>query len=75
MASAASAVRNPLPSAPISRPAGITQLSKYSSLVGEPLMPSLCSSGPNENPASPFSTTNAEIPAVPAAGSVTAMTV
>ena len=34
---------SPSPSAPISRDAGISQLSKYSSLVGEPLMPSLCS--------------------------------
>ncbi len=71
----ASAVRNPEPSSPISRSAGITQLSKYSSLVGEPLMPSLRSGAPKENPGSSFSTTNAEIPPAPAAGSVTAMTV
>ena len=71
----ASAVRKPLPSSPIIRSAGITQLSKYSSRVGEPLIPSLCSGAPNENPSSPDSTTNAEIPAAPAAGSVTAMTV
>ena len=73
--SVASAVRNPLPSAPIIRLAGITQPSKYSSLVGDPLMPSLCSGAPNENPASPFSTTKAEIPAAPADGSVTTITV
>ena len=38
-------------------------------------MPSLCSSAPNENPGSSFSTTNAEMPLAPASGSVTAMTV
>ena len=71
----ASAVRRPVPSAPMSRSAGITQLSKYSSLVGEPLMPSLCSVAPKENPASSFSTTNTEIPLAAADGSVTAITV
>ena len=44
--SVASAVRKPLPSSPIIRSAGITQLSKYSSRVGEPLIPSLCSGAP-----------------------------
>jgi hypothetical protein len=68
-------MRKPSPSSPISRSAGITQLSKYSSQVGEPLMPSLRSGAPNENPSSPFSTTNAEIPEASAAGSVTAITV
>ena len=38
-------------------------------------MPSLCSGAPNENPASSFSTTNAEIPSAPRDGSVTAITV
>ena len=71
----ASAVRNPVPSPPISLPAGITQLSKYSSRVGEPLMPSLCSAAPNENPGSSFSITNAEIPSAPRDGSVAAITV
>ncbi len=71
----ASAVRKPVPSAPIIRSAGITQLSKYSSRVGEPLMPSLCSGAPNERPSSPSSTTNAEMPPAPPAGSVTAITV
>jgi hypothetical protein len=51
----ASAVRKPVPASPMIRSAGIAQLSKYSSLVGEPLMPSLCSGAPNVNPASPFS--------------------
>ncbi len=57
------------------RSAGMEQLSKYSSRVGEPLMPSLCSGAPKENPGSSFSTTNAEIPPGPADGSVTAITV
>jgi hypothetical protein len=47
-----SAILKPSPSAPTSREAGISQSSKYSSLVGEPLMPSLCSGAPNENPGS-----------------------
>ena len=60
---------------PISRDTGISQSSKYSSLVGEPLMPSLCSGAPNENPGSPSSSTNAEISFAPSEGSVTAITV
>ena len=70
-----SAILKPWPSSPTSREAGISQLSKYSSRVGDPLMPSLCSGAPNEKPASPSSTTNAEIPFGPASGSVTAITV
>jgi alkylation response protein AidB-like acyl-CoA dehydrogenase len=44
-------------------------------IVGEPLMPSLRSFGPTENPGSSRCTTNAEIPRGPADGSVTAITV
>ena len=70
-----SAILNPWPSSPIRRDAGISQLSKYSSRVGDPLMPSLCSGAPKLKPASPSSTTNAVMPFAPLSGSVTAMTV
>jgi hypothetical protein len=43
--------------------------------VGEPLMPSFFSGSPKPTPGSVSSTTNAEIPRAPLAGSVTAMTV
>ena len=43
--------------------------------VGEPLMPSFFSGGPKLTPGSDFSTTNAEMPRAPGAGSVTAITV
>ena len=70
-----SAILKPSPSSPTSRSAGIAQSSKYSSRVGEPLMPSLCSGAPNVKPGSPSSSTKAEIPFAPASGSVTAITV
>ena len=38
-------------------------------------MPSFFSGAPNETPSSPFSTTNAEMPAALLSGSVTAKTV
>ena len=69
------AVLKPVPSAPTSRSAGILQSSKYSSRVGEPLMPSFFSGAPKVKPSSYFSTTNAEMPFAPASGSVTAITV
>jgi hypothetical protein len=39
--SVASAVLKPVPGSPMIRSPGIRQFSKYSSVVGEPLMPSL----------------------------------
>ncbi|CNH94347.1 Uncharacterised protein [Mycobacterium tuberculosis] len=71
----ASAVLNPVPSAPMIRSAGIRVSSKITCRVGDPLIPSLRSLAPNDTPGSDFSTTNAEIPRAPAAGSVTAITV
>ncbi len=47
------AILNPSPSSPTSREAGIAQSSKYSSRVGEPLMPSLCSGAPKREPGVP----------------------
>ena len=57
------------------RSPGIRQSSKYSSVVGEPLMPSLRSLGPTTKPGSSLCTTNAEMPLGPLSGSVTAITV
>nr|CRL70977.1 hypothetical protein CPGR_00593 [Mycolicibacter nonchromogenicus] len=57
------------------RSPGIRQFSKYNSVVGEPLMPSLCSLGPIVKPSSSMCTMNAEIPLAPRSGSVTAITV
>ena len=71
----ASAVPKPVPSAPMIRSPGILALSKMTCRVGEPLMPSLRSFGPNETPGSDLATTNAEMPRLPLSGSVTAITV
>ncbi len=59
------------------RLAGIAQFSRWISLVGEPLMPSLRSSGPTEKPGSSWWTANAEMPwdFFAAFGSLTAITV
>ncbi|TDZ74501.1 hypothetical protein DE4586_04698 [Mycobacteroides salmoniphilum] len=57
------------------RSPGIRQFSKYSSVVGLPLMPSLRSLGPTVKPSSSLCTTNAEMPLAPLSGSVTAITV
>src|SRR5699024_5436641 len=75
--SVASAVFSPVPAAPTIRSPGIVQSLKWISRVGEPLMPSLLSFGPTENPGSSACTTKAEMPSVGlvASGSVTAMTV
>jgi len=51
------------------------QLSKYSSRVGEPLMPSLCSGAPKEKPGSVLLDHERGDPGRPADGSVTAITV
>ena len=51
------------------------QFSKYSSVVGDPLIPSFCSFGPTVKPSSSLWTTNEEMPLAPLSGSVTAMTV
>ena len=64
-----------MPSSPIIRSAGIRTLSKYTSRVGDPLMPSFFSGAPKETPSSAFSTTKAEMPAERFVGSVTAKTV
>ena len=66
----ASAVLNPLPGSPMMRSPGMRQFSKYSSVVGEPLMPSLRSLGPTVKPSSSLWTTNAEMPLAPLSGSV-----
>ena len=60
---------------PIIRDAGSRTLSRYTSRVGDPLIPSFFSGAPNETPGSDLSTTNAEIPAPRLSGSVTANTV
>ena len=46
----ASAVLNPVPGSPMIRSPGMRQSSKYSSVVGDPLMPSLRSFGPDGEP-------------------------
>ncbi len=69
------AVSKPVPSAPIIRSAGRRTPSRYTSRVGEPLMPSFFSGAPKETPGSPFSTTKAEMPRLRFSGSVTASTV
>jgi hypothetical protein len=66
---------NPLPGSSMMRSPGMRQFSKYSSVVGEPLMPSLRSLGPTVKPSSSLWTTNAEMPLAPLSGSVTAITV
>ena len=73
------AVSNPLPSSPIIRSAGMRTLSRYTSRVGLPLIPSFFSLAPNVTPWSDRSTTNAEMPRLrfsgSRSGSVTAITV
>ena len=73
--SVASAVLNPVPGSPMIRSPGIRQFSKYSSVVGEPLIPNFFSLGPTVKPSSSLCTMNAEIPLAPLSGSVTAITV
>ena len=70
-----SAVLKPVPGAPMIRSAGMVQSVKYSSQVGEPLMPILRSLGPTAKPGSSRWTANAEMPLAFFSGSVTAMTV
>ena len=71
-----SAILRPSPGAPTMRSPGMRTLSKSSSRVGLPLMPSLRSFSPNVKPSSDFSTTKALmlLPRAPS-GSVTARTV
>ena len=57
------------------RSPGMRQFSKYSSVVGEPLMPSFFSLGPTVKPSSSSWTMNAEMPLAPLSGSLTAITV
>ena len=57
------------------RSPGMRQFSKYSSVVGEPLIPSFFSFGPTVKPSSSLCTMNAEMPLAPLSGSVTAITV
>ena len=65
----------PLPSTPIRFAAGMRTSSKIGWPVGEPLMPSLCSTLPTEKPGRSASTTNALMPRERAAvGSVLAKT-
>src|SRR5262245_30072043 len=71
----ASAVLKPVPGSPMIRSPGMRQSSKYNSVVGEPLMPILCSLAPTAKPGSSLCTTNAEMPLAPLSGSVTAITV
>ena len=71
----ASAVLNPVPGSPMIRSAGMRVSSRMTVRVGEPLMPSFFSGSPKLTPGSDFSTTNAEMPRAPLAGSVTAITV
>src|ERR671916_836875 len=70
-----SAVLKPVPGAPMIRSAGMVQSVKYSSQVGEPLMPILRSLGPTAKPGSSRWTAKAEMPLAPSSGSVTAMIV
>src|SRR6476620_11413497 len=70
-----SAVLKPVPGSPMMRSPGIRQFSKYNSVVGEPLMPSLRSFGPTVNPSSSLCTMNAEMPLAPLSGSLDAITV
>ncbi len=73
--SVCSAVLNPVPGSPMIRSPGMRQFSKYSSVVGEPLMPSLRSLGPTVKPSSSLCTMNAEMPLAPLSGSLDAITV
>src|ERR1700739_448150 len=73
--SVASAVLNPVPGLPMIRSPGMRQFSKYSSVVGEPLIPILRSLGPTVKPSSSLCTMNAEIPLAPLSGSLDAITV
>ena len=73
--SVCSAVLNPVPGSPMIRSPGMRQFSKYSSVVGDPLMPSLRSLGPTVKPSSSLCTMNAEMPLAPLSGSLDAITV
>jgi len=72
--SVAKAIDSPLPSAPIRFSAGTRTSSKTGEPVGEPLIPSLCSSLGTENPGRSFSTTNALIRGRPSSDGVRANT-
>src|SRR5262249_2379913 len=73
--SVASAVLNPVPGSPRIRTPGMRQFSKYSSVVGEPLIPILRSFGPTVKPSSSLCTLNAELPLAPLSGSLDAIPV
>src|ERR1700760_1199353 len=73
--SVANAVLNPVPGSPMIRSPGMRQFAKYSSVVGEPLMPSFFSLGPTVKPSSSRCTMNAEMPLAPLSGSDDAITV
>ncbi len=72
--STCSALMNPCPSAPSSWLAGTRQFSKITSLVSLARIPSLSSFLPARNPGVPRSTMNAEMPRLPFARVVTAIT-
>src|SRR3954451_19491076 len=57
-----SAVLKPVPGSPMIRSAGMVQSVKYSSHVGEPLIPIFRSLGPMAKPGSSLCTANAEMP-------------
>ena len=69
------AIRNPSPSSPRRFAAGTRAPSKVSSPVVDPAIPIFGSSRATSNPGVSDSTTNAEMPAWPASGSVFANTV
>ena len=69
------AILKPSPSAPSRFAAGMRAPSKVSSPVVDPEMPIFGSSRATSKPGVPDSTTNAEMPACPASGSVFANTV
>ena len=69
------AILKPSPSSPRRFSTGTRQSSKTSSPVVEPLIPIFGSTRATSKPGESASTTNAEIPAWPASGSVLAKTV
>src|SRR5581483_781581 len=69
------AVLNPVPGSPMMRSPGMRQFSKYNSVVGDPLIPSLRSFGPTTKPSSSLWTMKAEMPLAPLSGSLDAITV
>src|SRR5690606_24381033 len=71
----ARAVLNPVPGSPMILSPGMRQFSKYNSVVGDPLMPSLRSLGPTVTPSSSLCTINAASTMAPVSAPVTAITV